>query len=298
MPKLSIITPSYQQAQFLEQTIRSVLDQGVADVEYFVIDGGSDDGSVAIIERYADRLTGWVSEPDRGQAHALNKGLERASADIIGWINSDDYYLPGAFDAVLRAFEQHPDAGLIYGDTLSVNAQGSVIHEPRLQQYQLKDLMTFQIINQPAVFFRREAFLEVGGMDESYRYLLDHHLWLRIAKRYPVLYLPRQLAAARFHADAKNLKYAERFGEEAFRLVTWMSDQDAMQEDFARHKDEILAGAYRLSGYYFSEAGQIGKSLQAYAKAAKFHPQIAAADWRRILYTLSQPVLGRGWKRS
>ncbi|NVO00781.1 MAG: glycosyltransferase, partial [Geobacteraceae bacterium] len=123
-PKITIVTPSYNQGRFLEKTILSVLDQGYPNLEYIVIDGGSTDESVEIIKKYADRLTYWVSEPDRGQSHAINKGFERATGEIFGWLNSDDWYHPGALQAVAEAFAANPDVGAVVGAGEMVDEEG------------------------------------------------------------------------------------------------------------------------------------------------------------------------------
>jgi glycosyltransferase involved in cell wall biosynthesis len=157
MTCISIITPSYNQAAYLEQTLRSVLEQDVPGMEYIVIDGASTDGSVEIIQRYANRLAYWISEKDRGQAEAINKGFARAKGEIVAWLNSDDYYLPGAVAAALKAFDENPDVVLVYADMLAVDEQGQTTNELKYRSLTLEDLLCFQIIGQPAVFMRRSA---------------------------------------------------------------------------------------------------------------------------------------------
>ena len=161
-PLVSLVTPSYNQAKYLEDTIRSVLDQGYPNLEYIVVDGASTDGSVDIIRAHEDRLTWWVSEKDRGQAEAINKGLARASGEIIAWLNSDDTYLPGAISSAVKVFDEHPDVVLVYGNMLAIDENGKTINILRYRQLTLEDLLCFQIIGQPAVFFRRNALEKAG----------------------------------------------------------------------------------------------------------------------------------------
>ncbi|MBI3738125.1 MAG: glycosyltransferase, partial [Chloroflexi bacterium] len=153
MTLVSIVTPSFNQSAYLEQTMKSVLEQDYRDLEYIVVDGGSIDGSVDIIKKYSSRLAFWTSERDRGQADAINKGMAHARGEILAWLNSDDYYLPGAISSAVKIFEQNPDVVLIYGDMLAVDARGQTINALKYQQLSLEDLLCFQIIGQPAVFF-------------------------------------------------------------------------------------------------------------------------------------------------
>ena len=199
-PRVSIVTPSYQQAQYLEQTICSVLEQGYPELEYWVMDGGSQDGSLAIIEKYASRLAGWVSERDSGQAEAINKGFARATGEIVAWVNSDDYYLPGAIQAAVAALEQHPEAAMVYGDVVSINGAGETINIQTFRPLSLDNLMQFSIIGQPSVFMRRSALQKAGFLDLSYHFMLDHHLWLRVAQHGALVYQPQRWSAARYHA--------------------------------------------------------------------------------------------------
>jgi hypothetical protein len=157
MNLVSIITPSYNQVAYLEQTIQSVFRQDYPRIEYIVIDGGSTDNSFEIIRKYVDRLAYWISERDSGQAEAINKGFKRARGEILAWLNSDDYYLPNTISAAVKCFEENPDVVMIYGDMLAVDGSGQTINVLKYKQYSLEDLLCFQIIGQPSVFFRRRT---------------------------------------------------------------------------------------------------------------------------------------------
>lgn len=283
---VSIITPSYNQADYLEQTMCSVLDQDYPEIEYWVIDGGSTDGSVEIIRRYEHRLAGWVSEKDSGQAEAINKGFVRATGDIIAWINSDDYYFPGVFKQVVEIFRSHPEVGLIYGDVVSVDAAGEPINVMRYQPWGLDDLVQFNILGQCAVFMRREVQMSVGLLDPTYHYMLDHHLWLRMAARAPMLYVPRRLAAARYHAGAKNISQAVAFGAEAYRLIDWMQTQQELASHYHKLRRRSQAGAHLFNARYLQDGGQARAALASYGRSLAASPMIGLKEWRRILFCL------------
>lgn len=290
MPKLSIVTPSYQQAAYLERTIRSVLDQDYSDFEYFVMDGGSTDGSLEIIQRHAADLGGWVSERDRGQADAINKGFARCRGDIFAWINSDDYYLPDAFSSAVSFLQAHPEVDLVYGDVLSLDGESRLINVMRFADFSLMDLMTFHMIGQPAVFFRRSAWEAAGGLDLSYHYLLDHHLWLRIAARSGIAYVPEPWACARFYPQAKNRAHAADFGKEAFRLVEWMHADLLFRNFFPHNERAVKAGAAWLDANYLSNGGLAWKSLARYAQVLLLSPGRVWTDRRRAVLTLLMTV--------
>ncbi|NMB53748.1 MAG: glycosyltransferase [Leptolinea sp.] len=283
-PRVTIITPSYNQAVFLEQTICSVLDQDYPDLEYFVVDGGSTDGSQAIIEKYAHRINWWVSEKDMGQAEAINKGFARATGKYIAWLNSDDVYQPGTIRAVVRTFREHPEAGLVYGNVLSIDAEGIPFNLMTYDDWSLKDLMCFNIIGQPAVFMRRSVLQKAGFLDLSYRFLLDHHIWLRMAQFGEMVYVPETWAAARIHAGAKNVALARGFGQEAYQLAAWMPYQPGLAALYKKHRRKIWAGANRMNGRYLLDGGEPWKALRAYFRSFMQYAPIALTEWRRIGY--------------
>lgn len=277
MTLVSIVTPSFNQVSYLEQTIRSVLDQDYVDIEYLVIDGGSTDGSADIIKKYAPRLAYWVSEKDSGQAEAINKGMARAKGDIVAWLNSDDYYLPGTIAAAVKAFDENPDIVLVYADMNAVDEHGQTFNTLRYRQLTLEDLLCFQIIGQPAVFMRRAAFEKAGGLDLSYHFLLDHHLWLRVACLGKILHLPQTWSAARYHPAAKNRAQAAAFGQEAFRILEWAKTQANLASALSPISHRATASAHRVNSRYLLDGGQPASSLAAWTRAFFIHPPTALA---------------------
>jgi glycosyltransferase involved in cell wall biosynthesis len=213
-PKLSIITPSFHQAAFLEQTVLSVLQQNYEALEFIIIDGGSTDGSLEVIRKYENQVAFWVSEKDRGQAHALNKGLERATGEIVAYLNSDDLYLPGAFATVVNYFREHPECDWLCGDTLmfgkgqedvlvSANVPGSAAHA----------LSWAYKAPQPGMFWKRELLRE--GFDDRWRYCFDHELYVRLLLAgHECHHLPATLAAYRHHPNSKTVAEGELFDRE------------------------------------------------------------------------------------
>jgi glycosyltransferase involved in cell wall biosynthesis len=290
-PLVSIITPSYNQAAFLEDTLRSVLVQDYTPLEYIVVDGASTDGSVEIIQRYAGRLAWWVSEPDSGQAEAINKGLQHAKGEIVAWLNSDDLYLPSAISRAVAVLGSNPSLGLVYGDALTIDAQGSPTNLLRFGNWGLAELMNFRIICQPTVFMRRSVLEKAGYLDRSYHFMLDHHLWARIACLAPVQYIGgarplAPLAAARYHPGAKNFSQAQGFGNETLRMLAWMQTQSDLAPLAFQNRRRVLGGAYRLNARYLLDGGLARQSLGSYWKALLNWPGFALKHWHRMLYAM------------
>ena len=219
-PKISIVTPSYNQAQFLEKTIISVLNQGYPNLEYIIVDGGSTDGSVEVIKKYEKHLTFWISEQDQGQSDAIDKGFGRSTGDILAWLNSDDMLLPGALPAIAGAFEKHPEAALIYGDYIKVDSNDRCIALRRQPSFDLKVcLYAYTIAMQPASFFSRQAFLDVGGIDTKLHYIMDHDLVLRLAQYGKVINVRDYVAAFRVHPASKTALVNESMTQESCRWL-------------------------------------------------------------------------------
>jgi glycosyltransferase involved in cell wall biosynthesis len=294
MTLVSIITPSYNQAAYLEQTIQSVLSQDYPAIEYILVDGGSTDGSLEIIEKYRPRFAWWVSELDSGQAEAINKGFSRATGEIIAWLNSDDLYLPGAISQAVAALSSNPGLGFVYGDAITIDAAGNPLSQLKFEDYQLLDLIGFRIICQPAVFMRRRVLEKAGYLDASYHFLLDHQLWIRLARQAPFQHVPATWAAARHHPAAKNVAQAAGFGQEAFRILDWMEVDSELAPLVLAHRRRIQAGAHRLNARYLLDGGFPAPSLRAYARALRFSPGFALKHWHRMLYAALSMLGGKG----
>jgi len=289
-PLISIITPSLNQAKFLEQTVTSVLAQDYPLIEYLVVDGNSTDGSQSIIKKYEKKIAWWVSEPDHGQAEAINKGLKRSKGEIVAWLNSDDYYLPGAVTKAVAAFRKHPLSSFIYGDVLAVDAKGRQLNKLHFPQWNLVDLMKFNIIGQPSVFIRRDVLNQTGFLDESLHYLLDHQLWLRLAYQAPNQYLPELLSGAHFHSQSKNVAKASAFGEEAYRIITWMQSKSEYENLYEKNKNKIWAGAHRFNARYLLDGDQPWAAFKSYMQCIFADLPTALPEWYRIVFSLAATV--------
>ncbi|MCR4432278.1 MAG: glycosyltransferase [Tepidanaerobacteraceae bacterium] len=238
-PKVSIVTPSYNQGQFLEETILSVLNQNYPNLEYIIIDGGSTDNSVEIIKKYADRLEYWVSEPDRGQSDAINKGFHRASGEILHWLNSDDVLVPGALQNVAEYFLKHPEIGCVIGDIEMIDENSNLLFQRKAIPFHFRTALYGACsVPQPSTLFRREAWLKTGDLDVSLQYQMDFEYFLRMAKagvKFGLLRKP--VARFRLHASSKTISEYDN--------LVWSTNR-SIQSSFLpfRVKEDGLLGFY------------------------------------------------------
>ena len=219
LPLVSIVTPSFNQARFLESTIHSVLSQSYPRLEYIIVDGGSTDGSSDIIRKYSNKLAWWVSEKDQGQTEAINKGFAYAKGDILAWLNSDDTYLPGAVASAVQFFRDDSQLGLVYGDANFINEAGQVIGKFHAAQTNLHLLRQGYVhIPQQASFFRGDLWRAVGPLDPSFYFAMDYDLWVRISARSQVKYVPQTWANFRLHTAGKTISADDRCWPEMLRV--------------------------------------------------------------------------------
>ena len=214
-PRITVVTPSFNQAAYLERTICSVLDQGYPNLEYIIVDGGSTDGSVDIIRRYADRLSWWVSEPDRGQTDALNKGLRRATGEWVAWQNSDDIYYPGAFHDLSAAAARHPRVGLVIGDMMLIDEHDHPLRDIRYVTPSYKALLAEgMLLANQAAFWRRSLQEETGLLDVRYHCSFDYEWFLRLAQHAEGIHVDRIWGALRLQGETKTSLMEHLFQEE------------------------------------------------------------------------------------
>jgi glycosyltransferase involved in cell wall biosynthesis len=209
LPKISVVTPSLNKAKFLEECITSVLDQNYTNLEYFIFDSGSTDGSVDIIKKYEKHITFWISKQDKGQSDAINKGFRMATGNIVAWLNADDFYLPDAFVTVAEAYQSNPDASFYFGNGLRVDESGdpksSFFPDGRVLFDRQALIFGLNYILQPSAFMNRPHLVQIGYLDETLHYVMDADLWIRLSAVAPPLPVSAQLSASREYGETKTL---------------------------------------------------------------------------------------------
>jgi GT2 family glycosyltransferase len=274
-PLVSIVTPSFNQADYLEETILSVLQQNYANVEYYVMDGGSTDGSVEIIRAYEDRLSGWASKPDSGQAQALNKGFALASGEYLAWLCSDDTYLPGAIATLVDALERDPGAVLAYGDAVYTDQRSELKDPAPSGRWDPPEMVrTAQVPNQqPATLYRRSAWEAAGPLDERAWYFLDYEFTVRLAGLGTGMHIPEPIATYRIHPDGKSTGRPMLKAQDALRCADEFMATELVPEALRAYTRPGRAALCRIAGQNFYAALELGQARRAYLRAAALVPR-------------------------
>ena len=260
--KLSVVTPSYNQAAFLEETLRSVISQREFVHEYLVLDGGSDDGSVDIIRRYQQHLDFWVSEPDKGQCDAIHRGFSRCTGDVLYWINSDDVLLPGALEKVHAAYDVDPSLDVVSGWGVAIDGGGRIIKMKRpVHDSPWWGCLGYLRVNQPCTFFRRALYEEVGGLDLDLHCVLDTELWYRMFRAGSTWGgIDDYVAAYRLHDGAKGSVLQQRYKQE--RAI--------LKEKYPDLVDRKMAHTLGRLAYYTAQLAS-GRTFSSMADMRRHH---------------------------
>jgi glycosyltransferase involved in cell wall biosynthesis len=283
VPLVSVVTPSFNQVRYLETTLRSVLEQDYPRIEYIVIDAGSTDGSLEVLDRYRGRLARCISEPDAGQASGINKGLRLATGEIVAWLNSDDVYLPGAIRQAVETLEGDPELGMVYADGIMVDSEQRLLDRHRYRTLSLVDLLSFEVILQPTVFMRRSVLERVGYLDDAYQLILDHQLWVRMAAAAPVRHIEATWALERTHPEAKTIARAAGFVEEAERMLGWAEATPPHADAVRLHPRRIRAGFNVFAARRLIDGGEYRRAFRHMLTALGQHPPTVARYWYKFV---------------
>lgn len=303
-PLVSVVTPSYNQVRFIEETICSVLQQDYPYVEYIIMDGGSTDGSVDIIRRYADRLAFWVSEPDHGQAHAINKGLRQATGDILGWLNSDDVLVPDAVSRVVAYLECAPDVEMVYGRADWIDEHSQPLRRARTgrhhPEFGLDTVIDECVVTQPGAFWRRRIMDQIGLLDENLHYVMDYEYWVRMALAGAIIRRLPEPPVAHFRLSTGS-KTASQFDKSGLEMLSVL-DQLMLDPDLARklaitpdilHRREQRARALaslKVFQIYARRKGKRSDALRWLGKASRHHLPTVWSRWRVLATSLRDSV--------
>ncbi|MBI5653703.1 MAG: glycosyltransferase, partial [Chloroflexi bacterium] len=254
LPRVTVMTPSLNQAAYLEETIRSVLLQGYPNLEYRILDGGSTDGSVEIIQKYSPWIDAWHSRRDRGPWDAISHGWDNASGEILAYLNSDDTYLPNAISKAVTVLLANARAPAVCGGELSIDANGLVIAEHIIPQVTWHSLIALNFVPQPAIFVRKSAFDQAGGWDTQYHCSFDYELWTRLAPLGDFAIVPEPLATTRWHPGTITLTQRLKTGKEDQQIITNILASPAGRALSWRERHYVRARLnYILIGIYLDD---------------------------------------------
>lgn len=272
-PLVSIVTPSLNQSSFIRATIDSILSQDYPNLEYWVIDGGSKDGTLETLHTYGDQFH-WLSEPDSGQSQAINKGWQLTKGEIISWLNADDLLAPNAISHAVEAMQAHPEIGGLYGNCTYISENGAIIKAYPVQQYDYDLLVseTENFIPQPGTFLRRDIVNRAGNLDETFHYVMDYDLWLRMGLYAPMMYLPYISGYARLHNNAKTLRAMGGFADEFTLMYHKLLSHPKYPARLKERERSILHQAYVHSASFSFWGGESARARWALWRAWQYRP--------------------------
>lgn len=271
-PLVSIVTPSFNKGPYIEETILSVRNQTYPRTEHIVIDGGSTDETLTILEKYAGDIV-WVSEPDRGQSDAINKGWRRAQGEILAYLNADDTYPSDAVAIAVRYLDEHPDTGMVYGDGILTDETGKFIRTYHAGEFSLRDLIYCRDnILQPALFLRRSVYDKIGGIDENLHLAMDLDYWIRAGLLFKVAYLPIPLATAKVYGDAKSVALMHKYVRDYEHILEKVFADPHLPPELAAEKNAVYNYVYTKGGLDYIHLGMMQEGLKYLGKAFRMHP--------------------------
>lgn len=270
-PLISIVTPSFNQGRFLEETIRSVLLQGYPNLEYIIVDGGSTDNSIEIIKQYEPWLTFWTSEKDRGQSHAINKGLKKSRGDIFAYLNSDDIYLPGTVQKIARYFHRNPSVDIVYGDCRIIDEKSNEISQWCSRPFDLFSELCINFIYQPTSFIRHRVMTTIGDFDENLHYTMDIDYWYRAACYFNFEYFSELLACFRLSSESKTGKSHVPFVKERKRVLERFLNH-CEDLHIRRHYNRILSWHHYHAGEQLFLKNERRPAIREFLAGIRFDP--------------------------
>lgn len=291
LPLVSIVTPSYNKAAFIEETILSVKNQTYPRIEHIVIDGGSTDETLDILQKYSDSIT-WISEPDEGQSDAINKGWKMAKGDILAYLNADDTCLPQAVETAVRFLNDHPDAGMVYGDCNYINERGETIRPCPGKEFDIKEMLCEgDIIPQPAVFFRRKVLDEVGYLDVKLYTCMDYDFYVRTALKFKLEYIPQLLATCRLYPGTKTISEYHRFGTDYLYTIEKTFSNPKLPREVMALKRRAYGRAHLRIGLIAHSRMQMKQAREHLIKTVILRPQYLKHP--SVFFYLVTSFLGR-----
>lgn len=298
-PKISIVTPSFNQGQFIEETIRSVLLQGYPNLQYIIIDGGSTDNSVEIIRRYEPWLSYWVSELDAGQAQAINKGLAHSTGEIVAWLNSDDVYLPGVLGEAAKWLMKHPEVAVVYGRSRFIDENGKELHGYYSNPFDLEEMLYYCRIPQPSSFIRKWAIEQVDYLDQEWSFIMDYDLWMRIGLRYPLRYFEKTWSYFRRHATSKSITQEVRRWTETIEMLRELFERKEFPPRIRPLRSRVLGHANWHASLAYCQAGRRDEATGHLEVAVALAPNwpLAKVSHNIILTYALQSAEPRKWIR-